>query len=294
MTRLLVSASLLLVLLWAGMALAEEPPGECDLDPSAVGCDLGGIGGGGGGTSTTTTTVAQTWYWGAWTRSGMDCSNGDPRYLRLMYWDDGSLVSPAEFIGTPPAGSILGAAVIYQQVCVAVVDEADAAWEDLVRAVEALPSPSVQTSPEFEGVTGLESWFWFDGSTTVGPVAVSWTDPSVGTTFALEGRAWVGSVRWEVEPGVDRWATSVGYADTSGVLGSMDEPTVRYRYEVSSADAGFDDGYPIAMTLAWEGEWRWRERGGPWQPWRPMATTVGITSVRSYPVLEVVGVLDPP
>lgn len=292
--RILLAVVAALVLAQFGAASATEPPGRCDLTPWAVGCGGGGSGQDEGSSSTTTTTIARTWFWGAWTRSGMDCAAGDPRYVRLMYWDDGSLVSPAEFVGAPPDGSILGTAVVYQQACVAVVDEAGDVWETLVDSVEALPTPVVEASPQFEGVTGLESWFWFDGPTSVGPVAVAWTDPSVGTTFDLEGRAWIGSIGWEVEPDVDRWTASDGFADRSAVLGSVDDPTVRHRYEVASADAGFDEGYPITMAIRWEGEWRWRERGGPWEPWRPMATTVEVVTLRPYPVLEVVGVLDPP
>ena len=211
-----------------------------------------------------------------------------------MHWEDGTVVDPAEFTSGPPLGALLGDSIVYQQACVAVVDEAGDVWETLVDSVEALPTPVVEASPQFEGVTGLESWFWFDGPTSVGPVAVAWTDPSVGTTFDLEGRAWIGSIGWEVEPDVDRWTASDGFADRSAVLGSVDDPTVRHRYEVASADAGFDEGYPITMAIRWEGEWRWRERGGPWEPWRPMATTVEVVTLRPYPVLEVVGVLDPP
>ncbi len=96
-----------------------------------------------------------------------------------------------------PVGAELGDSYVYQQVCVPVTATAVSVWAALVDDIEALPEPIATTSPSAMGITGLDTWFWFDGVTQAGPVAVSWTDGTTGVTFDLEGVAWIGTITWD-------------------------------------------------------------------------------------------------
>ncbi len=262
--------------------------GVCDLFPGSAGCEGGGSGG--GGTGATTTTLARSYYWGAWFNSG-ECSDGDPRYLRYLLWSNGGgYVLPPE-LPNPPVGSILGTDRVYQVTCPDVRDFD--VWEVLETEIEALPPLLWEASPAGQGVTGLESWMWFSGETQVGPVTLSWTDPVTRITFNLEGRAWIGDIKWSTGDGDNPTTYALTYQSGAAIGGSEAHPAVTHLYEVSSADSGFEDGYPVALEVTWTGEWRWREAGGGWTPYRPMLNTASFSTNGTYEVVQIVSVLQP-
>lgn len=283
--------SLLLMASLIAMPVDARSPGHCDLDPLGLGCSGGGSGGG-GGSSTTTTTILATYHWGSW-GTYSTCRNGDPRYIRYLHWEDHSLVSPVELVGPPPVGAELGDSYVYQRVCVLLTVTSDTMWEELVEDIEALPEPITETSPAATGITGMETWLWFEGATQAGPVAVSWTDGTTGVTFDLEGVAWVGSITWDMGEGSTVRSDALNHSAGATVGGSSTDPAATHLYEQTSEDYGHAAGFPLTMNVTWVGEWRWRAAGGVWEPWRPMTHSLTISSTRSYPVVQVIGQLDP-
>ncbi len=274
----------------AASALASD--GSCDIDLD-LGCDGGGSGGGGGGSgSTTTTTISASYHWGPWAPNAT-CGAANPRYVRYLLWADGTLVSPVELTGPPPVGSLLGDSYVYQQVCITVTATAASVWAELVEDIEALPESIPLTSPSAIGITGLETWFWYDGVTQVGPVGVSWTDGTTGVTFELQGVAWIGTITWNTGDGVTLRSDALAYSEAPEVGGSEEHPAVRHMYEQTSSANGFAYGYPVVTTITWVGEWRWRTAGGGWEPWRPMTNSLSRSTTRPYPVSQVIGQLEP-
>ncbi len=180
---------------------------------------------------------------------------------------------------------------MYQLVC-SDLPEGDV-WSDLVEDIEALPPPVWESSPPEPGITGLETWLWHSGTTIAGPVSVSYTDGTTGRSFTLEGRAWVGTIVWDTGDGATVRSDALDHAAGASVGGSEPEPAATHTYETSSTDAGLTSGYPVTLTIAWVGEWRWREGSGPWQPWQPMLSTVDVTTADQFEVVQIVGSLQP-
>lgn len=102
-------------------------------------------------------------------------------------------------------------------------------WESV-----PVPEPVVTLNPPGEGVTGLETWLWYEGSTSLraGPVSLDgWT---VTATAEVE------RIVWDMGDGTSVSATGAG---------SEAEPAATHVYERKS------DGepYTVAVTVRWHG-----------------------------------------
>lgn len=131
-----------------------------------------------------------------------------------------------------------------------------------------LPTGGLQMNPDPEGVTGLESWFWYDGTTTL-----SWPSP------VAEGRTadcrilpapapvtYTAAIsEWHYDIGDSRPATRTA---TDG--GSEDDPAVRHTYRTKGT-------WTTAVTCTW--------RGSP-----PNAASLPCAT-RDIPVIEIRSVL---
>jgi hypothetical protein len=135
-------------------------------------------------------------------------------------------------------------------------------------ALRQVPPPTIGINPRPTGLTGLETWLWYEGpaelqvSTSIGP----WT---------VTGTARVQEVTFEMGEGRTARATSAG---------SEANPAARYVYERKGQ-------YRIAATARWGADF---VLTGPGLPPRP--TPMGVAVLRSsedYPVQEVRGLLVP-
>jgi hypothetical protein len=135
-------------------------------------------------------------------------------------------------------------------------------------ALRQIPPPKIGINPRPTGLTGLDTWLWYEGpeelqvSTTIGP----WT---------VTGTARVQDVTFEMGEG--RTVKAIG-------AGSEASPAARYVYETKGQ-------YRIVATARWGADF---VLTGPGLPPRP--TPMGVAVLRSsedYPVQEVRGLLVP-
>jgi hypothetical protein len=135
-------------------------------------------------------------------------------------------------------------------------------------ALRQIPPPKIGINPRPIGLTGLETWLWYEGpeelqvSTSIGP----WT---------VTGTARVQDVTFEMGEGRTARASRAG---------SEADPAARYVYETKGE-------YRVVATARWGAEF---VLTGPGLPPRP--TPMGVAVLRSsedYPVQEVRGLLVP-
>jgi hypothetical protein len=135
-------------------------------------------------------------------------------------------------------------------------------------ALRQIPPPGIGINPRPTGLTGLETWLWYEGpeelqvSASIGP----WT---------VTGTARVQEVVFEMGEG------RTARADRAG---SESDPAARYVYETKGQ-------YRIVATARWGADF---VLTGPGLPPRP--TPMGVAVLRSsedYPVQEVRGLLVP-
>ena len=131
-----------------------------------------------------------------------------------------------------------------------------------------IPRPVVELSPAQQGLTGLETWYWYSGSAEV----------SVG--FGRGGFAITATAR-----AADfRWSTGDGSVLTSATPGSETAPAAQHVYRTKSA------GYPVSLSMVWTGRYTWSGFGDSQSgPLGPVTVTGG---THPYPVAEVRSVLQ--
>ena len=145
------------------------------------------------------------------------------------------------------------------------------------------PSGETATSPITEGLTGLDTWLWYEGGTEIPPFTLTFTDPGSGITMEIEAWAVLEAFVWDMGDG-----TIV----TSAVPGSADDlphsAAATHRYERKG-------DYTITFTAAWNGTYRWRQLpGGAWSTPIPFADNPALIATSfTYPVSEVRAVLSP-
>jgi hypothetical protein len=135
-------------------------------------------------------------------------------------------------------------------------------------ALRQIPPPKIGINPRPTGLTGLDTWLWYEGpeelqvTTSIGP----WT---------VTGTARVQDVTFEMGEGRTAKANRAG---------SESDPAARYVYETKGE-------YRVVATARWGADF---VLTGPGLPPRP--TPMGIAVLRSsedYPVQEVRGLLVP-
>ena len=135
-------------------------------------------------------------------------------------------------------------------------------------ALRQIPPPKIGINPRPTGLTGLDTWLWYEGpeelqvATSIGP----WT---------VTGTARVQDVVFEMGEGRTARANRAG---------SEADPAARYVYETKGE-------YTIVATARWGADF---VLTGPGLPPRP--TPMGVAVLRSsedYPVQEVRGLLVP-
>jgi hypothetical protein len=133
-------------------------------------------------------------------------------------------------------------------------------------ALRDITRPALGINPRPTGLTGLETWLWYEGPSELGVSA------SIGE-FTVTGTAYLREVTFDMGAGEPVTATSAG---------SESAPAARYVYESKGT-------YDVVITATWEAD---LVLSGPGLPARP--TPIGSAVLRSseeYPVQEVRGLL---
>ena len=109
-----------------------------------------------------------------------------------------------------------------------------------------LPGGTIGVNPHHEHLTGLESWFWYEG-----PASIDWTAPGFAGVTAdcavtappapQVHRAELVELAWHIDDG---WPAT--YRATGP--GSSDEPAARHTYQTAGT-------WTVTVTCTWQGDW---------------------------------------
>jgi hypothetical protein len=116
-----------------------------------------------------------------------------------------------------------------------------------------LPLPVLAINPHVEGLTGLDTWLWYedDGASALMPINVNGqTRPGLQVTatagpFSITAEAWIIEYRWDMGDG-GRYA--------SNSPGSEDHPAATHLYEVKG-------NYTVQVETVWTGTYTWTASG---------------------------------
>lgn len=295
--RLTLTAFLALTIALAPSSEANAI-GRCDWfdDPALIAwCEAGGGNGGHGGIPTEWLEYGKGW---RLEEVGV-CPDGSVRVLRLLYWLDGDLwnsrvrdtdfgavrfgpgdpvpYAPRRSDGTPAVFSADGL-VPDIGYCVHPVDGLDLSAEISRQA----PVGLAITNP-LEGLTGLDTWLWYDGAASIPRFTLVVDDP--GSGLHVEVEAWAKIERFT-------WDMGDGSVVRTAVPGSDEKlpasAAATYRYDRKG-------DYTITLTMEWTGTYRWRDgAAAPWSPPIPFPSNVAtVTSSIPYHVVEIRSVLQP-
>jgi hypothetical protein len=141
---------------------------------------------------------------------------------------------------------------------------------EVLQALEqqGIPQPIVTTSPANHGLTGLETWYWFDTPAHL-QVGLNLRGFTVGATADANFH----------------WSTGDGGVYETGLGGSERNPAVRHIYNSKSSGTG----YSVTLDMIWAGEYNWFGFGDAGAGQLGPVTRSG---TRSYPVNEVRSVLQ--
>jgi hypothetical protein len=226
--------------------------------------------GGGGGTVSAGDSNGPAPYKYTWVPGGVfggrgpscDAGFGQPGWLHTLVVTDlsGAIVSQeVQCLALNPDGSLPAPPALPP------VPSIGEIWRAALRQI---PPPKIGINPRPTGLTGLETWLWYEGpeelqvTTSIGP----WT---------VTGTARVQDVVFEMGEG------RTARADRAG---SESDPAARYVYETKGR-------YRIVATARWGADFALT---GPGLPPRP--TPMGVAVLRSsedYAVQEVRGLLVP-
>jgi hypothetical protein len=142
--------------------------------------------------------------------------------------------------------------------------------QEVIQALEqeGVPQPRITASPTNRGLTGLETWLWFD---TTGHLEVN----LVLRGFTVQATA----------DATFHWSTGDDGNYETGSGGTPQNPAVRHVYNSKSPGSG----YNVTLDMIWEGEYNWFGFGDAGAGQLGPVTRSG---TRSYPVNEVRSVLQ--
>ena len=248
----------------ASAAAAQDLPGRCDLQPWLPMCD-----GGGGTDPGDPDSVEGDMVWGAYDQLTSVCPGTPPRpqYLQRLVWATGpnagthvhtsdvpGSFGPGDPVPNGPVGAVFAAdGYVYRWVC-SDPSVAEDVWEE---ARELMLPIEIEKNPHVTGLTGLETWVWYSGQTTVEPFQVAWTDLATSVGWILEARVWIATHQWEMGDGEIITAAATVFAEGAEGGGTEANPAGTHTYRTTSAQFGFVDGYPFTFEATWVGEFRW-------------------------------------
>lgn len=227
------------------------------------------------------------------------CPDGSLRVFRLLYWLDGDLwgeavsaydfgwrFGPGDFVPYAPSRSdgspaVFAADTLVPDVayCVSPLEGIDLAAEIVRRAPRGTPV----SNPLTRGLTGLDTWLWYDGGVEIPPFTLTFDDPGSGIRLEVQAWARLETFTWDMGDGTIVTSASPG-SDTD----LPHSAAATHRYERKG-------DYTITFTAAWNGTYRWRLLpGGAWSGLIPFAgNPATISTSTPYHVAEIRAILQP-
>ena len=115
------------------------------------------------------------------------------------------------------------------------------------RVAELIPEAELAKSPHVRGLTGLETWAWYEGDTQIQPFGFEVTDELTGLSIGVEAWAWITTYKWDFGDGAIGGSVAYRFEEAPGAAGSEADPPARHTYETSHDDAGLAEGYPFGV-----------------------------------------------
>lgn len=131
--------------------------------------------------------------------------------------------------------------------------------------LEPIPPPGIGLNPARKGLTGLDTWGWYEGPQTV------------TVTVSLRGYR----VTAIAHPTGYQWAFGDGATETTESPGSPASPAVNHMYQTKGE-------YSVSLAVAWSGSYTFAGHG---VSGGGSLGSVSISNSTSYPVEEVRSVL---
>lgn len=152
---------------------------------------------------------------------------------------------------------------------------------DLVEA--KITAQPITVSPDWGGVTGLESWFWYEGPREV---TVTATIRGYRTTATMGPTAFIWNPCAAYTPPRDAsHSKPIGCRTVSSSHPGSEPPPDSNGQQAAASFLYETKGiYELAMTVVWEGEWTFVGNGASAEG---DLSTIRVTSTRTYSVSEI-------
>ena len=140
-----------------------------------------------------------------------------------------------------------------------------------------VPSPELGVSPIVRGLTGLETWFWYEQEEPISgypyiPLTLTVEDEANNVTYTVSAEAWISQYRFDTGDGVILGADRPG-GDGEG------HAAVTYMYETTGT-------FDITWDVSWVGEYTWSGYTGV-----EVLGPLVLSGARPYNVIEIRSVL---
>lgn len=219
------------------------------------------------------------------------CSTGEVLMSSATYyynWRDGDFDSG---FGTNwndlPGGGVLFSADI-EFYCLDIFDPGT----DIARVIESVPVTQVNVNPSIKGLTGLDTWLWYDfglpNAAEIGPFSAhSWEQH--GETWTITTHAWIDKIMWDID--------CTSSCDFDGMASDFDATGFEYVLDFEDSEsrpaAAYDGGAEGDGAAAYEHIYD--ELGdttvstaAQWRGWYYVTTTDGDVSMTGiYPAVIV-------
>ncbi len=233
----------------------------------------------------------------------MQCSNRQALIASASYYWDYTQGRWDYFYGTTWAEDYWGGYSITADMvlrCVEIVEPTDPDFADVAADV---PNAQVNYNPLVVGLTGLDTWLWYEFTTpntySLGPKTVSVS--AYGREWTLTAHAWIDAIHWDLDcesqcdfrGPITEWDDSgvdltYDFADTAGQIATVydgggpsdDDALAVHLYEEKG-------DYTVATATVWRGYYT--SLGVPY-----LYDPVVVVTSRPYLVQEIRGVLTTP
>ena len=223
----------------------------------------------------------------------INCEYGDVSVVQSTYYFWGGSwvwLRGINWVENPSGGILVSGDLNFR--CLEIFEN----FTDVAQITEAVPTTQTNVNPLFDGLTGLDTWLWYDfsqlTSRELGPYTVAIS--SRGQTWTLTTFAWVDKVMWDVD--------CVSACTFRGMLTEIDQTKFDYVLDLNDTEvrpatiydggAGTDDGavakhlyetkgdYVISTATVWRGYY---EHNG----FRVNYDPVVVADQRDYTVIEI-------
>jgi hypothetical protein len=166
---------------------------------------------------------------------------------------------------------------------------------DRASFVEVVEKPRFLRSPDPIGLTGVDTWLWYDfGTPESHTITRSFTVDADGLALGVEATIWVDSVRWDMD-GDGGWDVTLDVPDGPLAAASAEEYRTAGGSEDEEANAGAylyetKATYPVTVEVRWRGIYEYVGYPGN----RGFYEPVTAASTTEYQVCEVVAVRTTP